>query len=207
MALDETLFRHAGESGDAMARFYGWDQPATTFGYFTPACEVPVTGAIRRYTGGGKVEHGEDLTFLLAIPAGAEAAHSSSEERYYWIHSALAEALCESGFPAVLETKTQTTAPGPCFQNPVTWDLLASDSRRKIGGGAQRRTRRGVIHQGSLRLPAHFRDLHAGWIDLFLQGLSENPSPFPDRERTRALRTAGELEVSRYGSQDWNGQR
>jgi lipoate-protein ligase A len=207
MALDEALFRHAGESGDAIARFYGWDEPATTFGYFTPAGEMAAAGAIRRYTGGGKVEHGDDLTFLLAIPAGAEAARFSSGDRYHWIHSALAEALCQSGLPAGLETQTLHTAPGPCFQNPVTWDLLDTESGRKIGGGAQRRTRRGVIHQGSLRLPAEFRDLHSGWLDLFLGRLSDRSLPLPETEKTNALETARELEISRYRTQEWNGRR
>ncbi len=45
--------------------------------------------------------------------------------------------------------RTPHTA-GGCFQNPVQSDLLAADGG-KIAGGAQRRNRHGLLHQGSIK--------------------------------------------------------
>jgi lipoate-protein ligase A len=44
-----------------------------------------------------------------------------------------------------------------CFENPVLYDVLVEG--RKVAGAAQRRTRRGLIHQGSVQtldLPKRF---------------------------------------------------
>jgi lipoyl(octanoyl) transferase len=209
MALDEALFHWSVSTGHAAARFYHWDRPAVTVGYFhRPGPDhLPLTapaGTVRRYTGGGLVEHGEDLTFALTMPAGCGASRATGAARYRWIHEALADSLAEAGLSVALEPANLPASPGPCFSHPVPWDLRDSATGRKIGGGAQRRTRGAVIHQGSVRLPAEFRDPQADWIPGFLQRLSEHISPLdePIREILRA--DASDREKSRYGRASWN---
>ena len=72
------------------------------------------------------------------------------------IHSQVATALNELGYPARLAELGDCAEGMACFSSPVLHDVIGPD-RRKFCGGAQRRTRRGFLHQGSiqnLRLPA-----------------------------------------------------
>lgn len=40
-----------------------------------------------------------------------------------------------------------------CFEKPVRWDIISGDGR-KLAGAGQRRGREGVLHQGSVAVPA-----------------------------------------------------
>ena len=98
MALDEALFRYSQEKQIGVLRFYSWEGEALTFGYSEPYPQDSGTEAVRRFTGGGRVEHGEDLTFLLTLPAGSPPAIESASRRYHWIHGSLQKALARVGF-------------------------------------------------------------------------------------------------------------
>ncbi len=210
MALDEALFLWTLREGKAVARFYQWGEAATTVGYFHRrngnGDSAEETGRpTRRFTGGGLVEHGEDLTFLITCPPQSDASRSSAANRYRWIHESLLEALANEELKARPALFRQGDSPaGPCFANPVTWDLMDGLSGEKLAGGAQRRSRVAVIHQGSIRLPPTLRNPHARWIDAFLEGLSENPAPLDEVTRTEALEVASQLEKDRYTSDHWN---
>ena len=93
MAVDEALLRTT--SGPVL-RFYEWDAPAVTIGYFQEwqaQPGLPDERIVRRWTGGGRVEHGEDSTFSLVLPADSRLAKASADTRYRVIHEALAAAL------------------------------------------------------------------------------------------------------------------
>src|ERR1700738_487047 len=70
MAVDETLFLTAP---GPVLRSYRWIRPAVSFGYFPPWKDVALRFAgrdlVRRWTGGGIVEHGQDFTYSLVIPS------------------------------------------------------------------------------------------------------------------------------------------
>ncbi len=207
MAVDEALFHWSASTGRAAARFYHWDAPAVTVGYFhrrgTDHLSLPAE-AVRRFTGGGLVEHGEDLTFALTLPAASEAARATGAERYRRVHEALAGALVGTGFSAALEPAHLPSSPGPCFSHPVPWDLRDPETGRKIGGGAQRRSRGAVIHQGSVRLPPELRNPRAGWITDFLHRLAARVTLLDAPVRDRLAEEALERENSRYGNASWN---
>lgn len=181
MAIDAALFRRGADLGTAVARVYGWDHRAVTFGYFGKEADQPDSAA-RRITGGGRVEHGEDLTLTLVFPAGTEVAKAPSTERYRWIHTALAASLDEIGAPVSLFDGNFEKSES-CFAAPVPWDLLDPRSGTKIGGGAQRRSRGAVIYQGSFRLPPEFRSLDAAWIDGFVGRLAAEVEPVESARR------------------------
>ena len=198
MALDQALFEHAAETGIANIRFYSWGEPARTVGYFH-RFEPDEKCAIRRFTGGGVVDHGEDLTFVINLPK----CSVSTGALYDWIHRQVVGALSREGIAARLESNEQTSAGGDCFALPVTSDILDSEGN-KIGGGAQRRSRGSVIHQGSLRLPPALRDPDAGWIDQWLNGLAEQVEVFRSDEKQSLDKMADKLVRERYETQQWN---
>lgn len=203
MALDEALFRITGRTGVPFARFYHWSEPAHTFGYFDSASSLK-KGAIRRFTGGGLVEHGDDLTFLLTFPRDFNLCDAPAQERYRRIHEAIENALRSTGYSIARDRSTPSKSQGPCFETPVPEDLLDPVTGRKIGGGAQRRTREGVIHQGSLRLPPRFYSIQAPWITEFLHLLFEKVTPVREETRSMAGRDAANLNRERYQSDAWN---
>src|SRR6516162_1777209 len=59
MAIDEALLENANLP---VIRFYQWDHPALSFGYFGRYSDVvrQERDLVRRWTGGGIVFHGED---------------------------------------------------------------------------------------------------------------------------------------------------
>jgi lipoate-protein ligase A len=64
MAVDEALLISATAP---ILRFYRWRAPALSFGYFGRYAEVDNQAGgreiVRRWTGGGIVLHGDDLTY------------------------------------------------------------------------------------------------------------------------------------------------
>jgi lipoate-protein ligase A len=104
MALDEALLEAMPRLGRPVLRFYGWTEPAATFGYFQKYADVEratlLRPLIRRPTGGGIVPHHADWTYSLAFPPGHEWHSLKAEESYRrvheWIQSALAKLNIET---------------------------------------------------------------------------------------------------------------
>ncbi len=92
------------------------------------------------------------------------------------------------------------TAAGPkisdaCFANPVRDDLIFRG--RKIAGAAQRRTRGGFLHQGSIQLP----DLSKAFRDRFASALSKKVEH--EEIPPQVVERAAELAVEKYGTEAW----
>ena len=154
MALDEVLLSGAREP---MLRLYRWQAPAVSFGYFGKYADVatawPGRELVRRMTGGGVVPHGEDLTYSLIVPGDHAFAGRSPREIYRAVHEAVAKTLSAAGVVASLACASEEHGSGVCFESPAEFDLLAHG--RKIAGAAMRRTRDGLLLQGSVQgLPA-----------------------------------------------------
>lgn len=212
MAIDEALLEMAMVP---TIRFYGWRSPALSFGYFGRFSDVAIYAAerdlVRRWTGGGIVFHGDDLTYSIVISANDPAFDESSVAIYEKIHRALCEALNKIGTHAVVATgvdaddvpfSTHAVATGSgynCFSNPVRADVMISG--RKIAGAAQRRTRRGLLQQGSIQDITINTDL----AKLFAQALTANCSDFDINEEL--LERARELAQLKYGTESWLRKR
>lgn len=156
MACDEALL---GCADVPVLRVFRWAQPWVSAGYFVPFADAqaarPDLPVCRRWTGGGIVVHDGDFTFALVAPRGEPWAMMRPEESYRVLHEALAAALRESGRTAGLAA-TRAPAGRECFAGPVRHDILSQG--RKIAGGAQRRTKRGLLHQGSIQSPGLVAD-------------------------------------------------
>ncbi len=198
MALDQALFEQAATSRIANIRFYSWNGTARTVGYFH-RFQPGEARSIRRFTGGGVVDHGKDLTFVINLPL----CTSSTEALYSWIHQQIVEALASENFTACLELHEKGSTGENCFAQPVTSDIL-DHNNAKIGGGAQRRSRSSVIHQGSLRLPPALRNPEAGWIDTLVDKLAEHSQILSDDAKRQLDKMADKLARERYETQQWN---
>ena len=90
MAIDEALLEFTTEP---IIRFYKWNHPALSFGYFGKFADVAhhktERDLVRRWTGGGIVFHGNDLTYSIVIPGSDEAFSESSMSIYEKVHAAI----------------------------------------------------------------------------------------------------------------------
>jgi Biotin/lipoate A/B protein ligase family len=102
----------------------------------------------RRWTGGGVVIHEGDFTFALVVPRAEPWAATAPSESYRQLHTAIVCVLQAEGINASL-ARDRGEESGECFRAPVAHDVMAGG--RKIVGGAQKRTRLGLLHQGSLQ--------------------------------------------------------
>lgn len=155
MALDEALLEAVSQLGKPVLRFYGWTEPAATFGYFQRIADVEQTTRlrplIRRPTGGGIVPHDADWTYSVAFPPGHEWYESSAEESYCGVHEWLRLAFAQLGVATEVASAAKKSVPGQCFVGHEKFDLLWHG--RKIAGAAQRRNRLGLLIQGSVQPP------------------------------------------------------
>jgi lipoyl(octanoyl) transferase len=221
MAIDETLLETAAVP---TIRFYRWRSPALSFGYFGKFSDVAIYAAerdlVRRWTGGGIVFHGGDLTYSIVIPASDAAFRESSMSIYENVHHALRDALIANGKHAKLSpadalyggrqsrkadlqiapaVADRCSSNNDCFANPVRADVMIDG--RKIAGAAQRRTRRGLLQQGSVQGFTMKTDL----AQKFVQALSANCSEFEFNEEI--FRRARGLAQEKYGTESWLKKR
>ena len=160
MAVDEALLESAAAP---LLRFYRWRRPSISFGYFGRYAEVADESGhreiVRRWTGGGIVPHGDDLTYSVIIPVSDPFFAHSSLEIYAKLHEAIRLALQANGVDASLAGSAAPKISEACFANAVRADVITNG--QKIAGAAHRRTRGGLLHQGSIQrsdLPSPFRD-------------------------------------------------
>jgi lipoate-protein ligase A len=155
MALDEALLQLAPKLGRPILRFYGWLEPAASFGYSQRYAEVEklthLRPLVRRPTGGGLVPHDTDWTYSLVFPAGHFWHGLKAVESYQRAHEWIRDAFAKMDVVTTLTPSSQKEIPGQCFigaeKNDVLWH------GRKIAGAAQRRTRSGLLIQGSVQPP------------------------------------------------------
>ncbi len=198
MAVDEALL---GVITGPVLRVYRWVRPAVSFGYFERWEPIRMAhldrDAVRRWTGGGVVLHGEDFTYSLLIPAGSGMDERGPADSYGVIHWALRRALCDAGIRAEAAPSAGAKISQACFENPVAHDVMVNG--RKVAGAAQRRTRAGLIHQGSVQGVA----LPGGLGEQFAAQLGE----VVRREAFDVTAVAERLAVEKYGTQAWMERR
>jgi len=155
MALDEALLEMMPRLGRPVLRFYGWSEPAASFGYFQKFAAVESATAlrplVRRPTGGGIVPHDADWTYSLAFPAGSEWHSLRATESYRRTHAWIQTAFARLGVATELAQVCRRPSPDECFAGYERFDLLWQG--RKIAGAAQRRNRAGLLIQGSVQPP------------------------------------------------------
>lgn len=226
MATD-LLLLEAATPGTIYYRHYGWSEPAFTFGVSQSRDRVRAVAGdgpvlVRRATGGGVVSHLDDWTYALIAPAGHVLAEAKASESYRAVHAVLADALRACGVPAELvpcprescavnpaAEPAPVSKPGVCFVQPEIYDVVRGDDGRKIAGAAQKRTRDGILFQGSADRTACPEIADWGVFDeAFITRLALvcnadiTPGKFPGFPENRQR----ELHAM-FGSDEWNGKR
>ena len=203
MAVDEALLRHVQTP---VLRIYGWDAACVSIGYFQKSTVIPnAQPFVRRYTGGGLVEHGRDLTYTLVLPSDHHLTTVGTLPSYRSIHQAVAQALDDCGIKCHLATSQPKEDDPSCFLKPVPADVLDSHDL-KLAGAAQRRTKQGCLHQGSILLPqgipSALRKTLPERLQACLQAELQSSKISHEEEKT-----SRELESSRYSLREWNFSR
>ena len=200
MAIDEALLENAARP---LLRLYGWQRPSLSFGYFGNYSEMALFAeerdVVRRWTGGGTVLHGTDVTYSIVIPRSHPVYGQPATVIYSAIHTAICNVLRKLGDDVVLADGAGPRISDVCFANPVKADVLVGG--RKIAGAAQRRTRLGLLQQGSIQhenLPPEFPRQFAAALARVV-----HPAQVPPEILQRAEALAGQ----KYSTLEWLGRR
>lgn len=166
MDRDAELLSGLTGTSEPILHLYDWAGESLTYGYFIKPEELLDMDEVarrgldlaRRPTGGGLLFHLTDLAFSVLVPASHHRFSMNTLQNYAWINRAVATALDrfvghEGTF--ALASEGQMIGQGMadfCMASPTRYDIICSG--RKVGGAAQRRTRTGLLHQGSICLAA-----------------------------------------------------
>jgi lipoate-protein ligase A len=226
MALDFLLLRRFPRADVARFRHYAWRGPAFTFGYSQKIAwvraQLPPNETFdlcRRPTGGGLVDHRDDWTYALVIPRGHPLEEMRAAQSYRAIHEALAGTLRAQGVLAVAKQVCEPPAEGEvcgpagvCFTRAELYDVVHECSGEKIAGAAQKRTKHGLLFQGSLRRPAaqaggtavDWEKFSGDFVAALTAtlGTATTPVPWPefDEDEVSGL-------TEQYSSPEWREQR
>ena len=204
MAVDQLLLENISDL--PILRFYKWDRPSISFGYFESLATARTTFSdknldfIRRWTGGGIVDHRIDLTYTLAIPRSHPWATLRGAESYRIIHEAVAAALNECDISCTLISEDSGDGSAACFTNPVAYDIV-TPTGQKLAGAGQKRTRHGLLHQGSV---IGIEDKER-WLESFVNFLSKSTTTWTPE--VSFFQRANELATAHYGTQAWLEKR
>ncbi len=164
MATDAELLKSLSEFPRPILHTYKWHRPSITYGYFIKPFDLLNQDSLsdyaidlaRRPTGGGITLHLGDLAYSVLIPAGHPNYSLCTLTNYAYIHSMLSKAIQRCFSKIIPELVPQPLiAKHPshalfCMAHPIQYDLLIKG--KKVAGGAQRRTKYGFLHQGTVCL-------------------------------------------------------
>ncbi|MGZ4030639.1 MAG: lipoate--protein ligase family protein [Tumebacillaceae bacterium] len=167
MAVDEAIL-HANSRGlvPPTVRFYGWNPPTLSIGYFQQATKeidfdavkAHGLGFIRRPTGGRAVLHDMELTYSVIVSESHPMMPTSVNESYRVLSMGLLEGFRELGFQAEMvsladeeeKQKYQSMGSAACFDSPSWYELVVEG--RKVVGSAQVRQEHTILQHGSILL-------------------------------------------------------
>ncbi|MCH6257988.1 hypothetical protein MLD52_15620 [Puniceicoccaceae bacterium K14] len=215
MAYDFLLLQRYPEPDAIRMRHYDWNQNAYTFGlsqkisYVDSEIKDHSAELCRRPTGGGVVSHLEDWTYSIVIPANHPLYKAQPIDAYKAVHQAIADALQIEGVDAILNTSPPNSkTPSVCFNKAEVFDVVLNNLPTKIAGAAQKRTKAGMLLQGSIWKPTA---PNVDW-DKFYQTFADQIARIMEAE----IETVGwpdwvdyEIEklVDQFDSEEWNRRR
>jgi len=165
MRQDALLLEQAHSFSQPILHLYEWEKPSATYGYFNRPEQFLNIGAARdkglqlarRPTGGGIIFHLWDMAFSVLMPSHRAEFSQNSLENYAFVNKAVLHAV-QAFFgdkrPLSLTPEDALALEAPCahfcMARPTKYDVLLEG--KKIVGAAQRKTKAGFLHQGSIAL-------------------------------------------------------
>jgi lipoate-protein ligase A len=200
MAIDEALLLGGGDC--PLFRAYHWLQRPVSIGYFSSweqaSALYPNREIVRRWTGGGVVEHGTDFTYSLLLPS--EAGPAPNRDLYRETHGAIVQTLAAMGRTRAVvargsEARAEINMVAACFEKSVENDVEIDGV--KVAGAAIRRLRTGVILQGSVQRVS----VGPG----FAAQLAQTLSPTVEKRMLSTVTTslAERIANVKYGTESW----
>ncbi len=160
MAVDEAiLMAQAEERVPPTLRFYRWNPPCFSLGYFQSAAkeieldQLSERGVhlVRRLTGGRAILHHEEVTYSIILPEESGLLPSGVIESYSVLSQGILNALQQLGLTAQLvKSKPQKGFSAACFDTPSWYELQIEG--KKVAGSAQTRRDKVLLQHGSLPL-------------------------------------------------------
>ncbi len=167
MALDEALLDwHSSGKFPPVVRFYGWNPPTLSIGYFQKAeKEIDLEavkqhglGFVRRPTGGRGVLHEHELTYSVIVSEDHPNMPKTVTEAYRVISEGILKGFCHLGLdayfavPKTAEEREALKTPrsAVCFDAPSWYELVVEG--RKVAGSAQTRQKGVILQHGSILL-------------------------------------------------------
>lgn len=192
MAIDESLLElHTQGETPPTVRFYRWEPPAVTIGYFQDAaatidleaCRSAGVSLVRRITGGRALLHKMDLTYSIVAREDNPVVGGSLLDTYLKIGRALQAGLRILGVQAELAPggKDREQSPAACFAVTSRHELTAAG--KKLVGSAQYRRHNGFLQHGSLPL----QDESTLFFNLLLFPDPQNRKTARDNYKSRAV--------------------
>jgi lipoate-protein ligase A len=193
MAVDEAILRgYSGGGSPPTFRIYSWQPSAISFGYSQDAsrcldlyaCRRSGRDVVRRITGGGIIDHQEEITYSLVASAEDLGVTGRVVRSYKTISSFLIEFYRRLGLDAAYACDASDAtgerfgqASALCYASKEKYDIVIGT--KKIGGSAQKRTRGVIFQHGSipLRRPAVPTERFLNSGDTLLNSELSNVSP------------------------------
>lgn len=165
MACDEALLHWQSEGKmPPVVRFYGWDPPTLSIGYFQKVHKEIDLDALKRYglgfvrrpTGGRAVLHEHELTYSVIVSEDHPKMPRSVTEAYRVISEGVLQGFRELGLHAYFavpkseEEKLQLKKPNSavCFDTPSWYELVVEG--KKVAGSAQTRQKGVILQHGAI---------------------------------------------------------
>lgn len=167
MALDEALleWHSRGEIGPVL-RFYEWEHPTLSIGYFQRIHEAvnleeihnQKIDVVRRPTGGRSVLHEHEITYSVIVHENYPDMPESVTDAYRVISGGLLEGFKKLGLEAYFSVpqskleREQLKKPktAVCFDAPSWYELVVEG--KKIAGSAQTRQKGVILQHGAILL-------------------------------------------------------
>lgn len=165
MQLDAELLEALDENSTCILHLYEWEGPSATYGHFVDPftllqkenVEKRGLKLAKRPTGGGIIFHLWDYAFSVLVPSHSKHFSQNTLENYAFVNEAVLMAAKEflrvkKGLeliqvePKAVDEHTKRF----CMALPTKYDVMLNG--RKIAGAAQRKTKKGFLHQGSISL-------------------------------------------------------
>ncbi|MGM0439719.1 MAG: lipoyl protein ligase domain-containing protein [Chlamydiota bacterium] len=160
MDLDAKLLTSLSPKSPPILHLYDWESPSLTYGHFSKPHKMLKAEGLKKYglstarrpTGGGVIFHLADLAFSILVPSDNPYFSITPLQNYAFVNNIVIEAIAlTTGLQGHLQEDDDTPhRPTYCMIAPTKYDVIMEG--KKVAGAAQRNTKAGFLHQGSISI-------------------------------------------------------